>query len=538
MKLATPTQMKKIDEAATAHYGIPSVLLMENAALRVAAKACEMLSYDNSKRIVAITGKGNNGGDAFAAIRHLHQWCYPVSVISLVPPGCVTGDALTYLRILEKIGIEIFYIDDESFVREAILKLAAPDLILDGIFGTGIHGEVTGVFAAGIQAILDSPAKILSIDIPSGINGKTGQVCGVAVKADETITFSLPKPGLWQYPGRLHAGKITVADIGIPSGAADMAGLTGELLEADDVNRFLPNRPADGHKGTFGKVLIITGSTGMTGAGTLAAKAAFKTGSGLVYLAVPASLSSVYGMTIPEAIVIPQADKDGLILEENLDALLKLASSMNAVIIGPGLTPKAPLTRWVNSFVENCSVPMVIDADALNVLDPHMLRKTKAPAVLTPHPGEFSRLTGIDAEDIQKDRVEKALQFSREYNTAIALKGAGTVVAFPDGTYKINTSGHSCLAVAGSGDVLAGITGSLIGQSVPYQQALALAVFIHGRCGETLAGEDDRAGFTAGELAEAIPSVISSLKRGSAAEPAYSALPMEGNRKNTSGNRR
>lgn len=537
MKLATPYQMKTIDEAATANYGIPSILLMENAALRVAAKACEMLAFDNTKRIVAVTGRGNNGGDAFAAVRHLHQWQYPVSVISLVPPGCVTGDALTYLRILEKIGIEISYIDDESFVREAVLKLAEPDLILDGIFGTGIHGMVTGVFAAAIQAICDSSAKVLSIDIPSGINGKTGQVCGVAVKADETVTFSLPKPGLWQYPGRLHAGKITVADIGIPSGAADTAGLTGELLEAAEISRSLPNRPVDGHKGTFGKVLIITGSAGMTGAGTLAAKAAFKTGSGLVYLAVPASLSSVYGMTIPEAIVIPQADKDGLILEENLDVLLKLAASMDAVIIGPGLTAKAPLAGWVNSFVEKCSVPMVIDADALNVLDPHMLRKTKAPAVLTPHPGEFSRLTGASVEDVQKDRVEYALQFSREYNTTIALKGAGTVVAFPDGTYKINTSGHSCLAVGGSGDVLAGITGSLIGQGVPHQQALALAVFIHGRCGEVLAGEDDRAGFTAGELADAIPSVISGLKRGSAAEPEYSVLPMVVVHKNTHRNR-
>jgi hydroxyethylthiazole kinase-like uncharacterized protein yjeF len=521
MKLATPHQMKKMDEAATAHYGIPSILLMENAALRVAAKACEMLSFDNTKRIVAITGKGNNGGDAFAAVRHLHQRQYPVSVISLVPPGCIAGDALTYLQVLEKIGIEVSYIDDESFLREALSKLAAPDLILDGIFGTGIHGEVTGVFATAIQAMNDSSAKVLSIDIPSGINGKTGQICGVAVKADETVTFSLPKPGLWQYPGRHHAGKITVADIGMPSGAADMADLKGELLEAGSISGFLPERPADGHKGTFGKVLIITGSAGMTGAGTLAAKAAFKTGSGLVYLAVPKSLSSIYSIAIPEAIVVPQADKDGLILEENLEGLLKLAAAMDVAVIGPGLTAKAPVSGWVNSFVENCSVPMVIDADALNVLDPHMLRKTKAPAVITPHPGEFSRLTGNTAEEIQKNRVEHALQFSREYNTAVALKGACTVVAYPDGSYGINTSGHSCLAVAGSGDVLAGIAGSLIGQGVPHHQALALAVFIHGRCGEALAGEGDRAGFTASELTEAIPFVVSDLKRTTRAEPAH-----------------
>lgn len=515
MKLVTPQQMKIIDESASAQYGIPSMLLMENAALRVAAKACEMLSLDHTKRIVAITGKGNNGGDAFAAIRHLHQWKYPVSVISLVPPACVTGDALTYLQILEKIGVEVSFIDDESFLRETLLKLASTDLILDGIFGTGIHGEVTGVFAAAIQAVNDSAARVLSIDIPSGINGLTGQICGKAVKADETVTFSLPKPGLWQYPGRQHAGKINVADIGIPSGAESMANLTGELLEADCVRGFLPERPADGHKGTFGKVLIITGSAGMTGAGMLAAKAAFRTGGGLVYLAVPGSLSSIYSITIPEAIVVPQTDKDGLILEENLEELLRIAAATHVVVIGPGLTAKAPLARWVSSFVEECRVPMVIDADALNVLDPQSLRKVKAPVVITPHPGEFSRLTGITVEDIQKDRVKYALKFSQEYNTVVALKGAGTVVAYPDGRYGINSSGHSCLAVAGSGDVLAGITGSLIGQGVPHQQAIALAVFIHGRCGEVLAGEDDLAGFTAGELVGVIPSVMAVLRRAS-----------------------
>jgi NAD(P)H-hydrate epimerase len=501
-----------MDEIATAEYGIPGILLMENAALQIAAKACEMLSQDKTKRVVAVTGKGNNGGDAFAAARHLHQWGYPISVISLVPPGCVTGDALTYLQILDKLGIEISYIDDEAFLRETLVKLSAPDLILDGLFGTGIHGEITGVFAAAIEAINDSSARVLSIDIPSGINGKTGQVCGVAVKADETVTFSLSKPGLWQYPGRLHTGKITVAEIGIPAGAAEMADLSGELLEPSTLSGLLPKRAADGHKGTFGKVLIITGSTGMTGAGTLAARAAFKAGSGMVYLAVPASLSFIYNITIPEAIVAPQADKDGVILEDNLESLLKLAASMDAAVIGPGLSAKPAVAQWVNSFVKNCRVPMVIDADALNVLDPKTLGRTNAPVVITPHPGEFSRLTGNTVEELQKDRVENALKFSREYNATVALKGAGTVIACPDGSYKINTSGHSNLAVAGSGDVLAGITGSLIGQGIPHQQALALAVFIHGRCGEVLAGEADRAGFTAGEIVSVIPAVISDLR--------------------------
>lgn len=512
MKLALPNEMKKIDQIAIEKFGIPGLLLMENAALAIAEKACEMLSYDNTKKIVAIAGKGNNGGDAFAAARHLHQWGFPVSVISLVPRGCITGDALSFLQILESIGIEISYIDDVSFVQEALLRLEKPDLILDGIFGTGIHGAVTGVYAAAVEAINDSPAKVLSIDIPSGINGETGQMCGVAVRADETVTFAAAKPGLFQYPGRSHAGNITVAEIGIPPAAAEMAGVKGELLDLPGVCSLLPDRKIDGHKGTFGRILIITGSTGMTGAGTLCAKAAFKAGSGLVYLAVPKSLAGIYAVTIPEAIVIPQDDCDGVISGENADELLKLSDSMDAVVLGPGLSTAPQVAKWVNSFVKGCKKPMVLDADALNVLEAVTLRMKQAPAVATPHPGEFARLTGNAVKDILADRVAQAVQFSRQNNTAVALKGAGTVVAFPDGRYRINTSGHSCLAVAGSGDVLAGIVGSLIGQGIPHEQALALAVFIHGRCGEVLAGENDLSGFTADELCGAIPSVMAEVR--------------------------
>lgn len=512
MKLALPNEMKRIDQIAIEKFGIPGLLLMENAALSIAEKACEMLSYDNTKKIVAIAGKGNNGGDAFAAARHLHQWGFPVSVVSLVPRGCVSGDALIFLQILEGIGIEISYIDDESFVQEALLNLERPDLILDGIFGTGIHGAVTGVFAAAVEAINDSPAKVLSIDIPSGINGETGQICGVAVKADETVTFSAAKPGLFQYPGRLHAGAVTVAEIGIPTAATEMAGVKGELLDLPGVCGLLPERRTDGHKGTFGRALIITGSTGMTGAGTLCAKAAFKAGSGLVYLAVPKSLAGVYAVTIPEAIVVPQDDCDGVISGKNADELLKLSETMDAVVLGPGLSTAPQVAKWVNTFVKGCKIPMVLDADALNVLEPDTLRMKQVPAVVAPHPGEFARLTGNSVNDILADRVTWAVQFSQQNNTAVALKGAGTVVAFPDGQYRINTSGHSCLAVAGSGDVLAGIVGSLIGQGIPHEQALALAVFIHGRCGEVMADGKGLSGFTAGELCGAIPSVMAEIR--------------------------
>lgn len=510
MKLASPNEMRKIDQIAIEKFGISGIILMDNAALSVAEKACEILSWDCSRKVVAVAGKGNNGGDAFAAARHLHQWGFPVSVVSLVPRDCITGDALYFLKILENLEIEISYIDDESFVRESLLNLEKPDIILDGILGTGIHGTVTGVYAAAVDAINDSPAKVLSIDIPSGVSGETGQVCGTAVKADETVTFAAAKPGLFLYPGRAYAGKVTVADIGIPAQA--LAGVQGELLDLPGVCGLLPERRADGHKGTFGRVLIITGSTGMTGAGALSAKAAFKAGCGLVYLAVPESLAPIYAVTIPEAIVLPQADLNSVISGDDTDKLLNLSETMDAIILGPGLSSAPAVAGWVNAFVKGCKRPMVLDADALNVLEPDTLRMKQAPVALTPHPGEFSRLTGAAVDQIQADRVAHAVQFSRQNGTPVALKGAGTVVALPDGRYRINTSGHSCLAVAGSGDVLAGITGSLIAQGIPHDQALALAVFIHGRCGEELAGKQDQSGFTAGELCGAIPAVMAEIR--------------------------
>lgn len=512
MKLAAPNEMKRLDEIAIKDYGIPGILLMENAALHIARKACEMVSYDKSKKIIAIAGKGNNGGDAFAAARHLHQWGYPVSVISLTGRGSITGDAEVFLEIIEKIGVKISYTDHGHFLREELVKQNDLALIVDGIFGTGVHGEITGIFADAVRAVNESGAKILSVDIPTGVNGETGQICGVAVEACETVTFSLPKPGLWQYPGRAYAGNITVVDIGIPSGAFLSAGLSGELLEISNVADILPERAVDSHKGTFGKVLIITGSIGMTGAGTLAAKAAFKTGSGLVYLAVPKSLSAIYGMTLPEAITVPQPEIDGFISAESLEGLLSLSKTMDAVVIGPGLSAGEQVAPWVSHFVEKCCKPMIIDADALNVLSPDIFRSIKAPAVITPHPGEFSRLTGRTVSEIQKNRVDYARTFSSEFGITVVLKGAGTVIAYPDRRYNINASGHPSLAVAGSGDVLSGIMGSLLGQGLNHEEAAALAVFVHGRCGEVLAGERDLSGFTAGEICCAIPSVMSELK--------------------------
>ena len=515
MKMANPDQMKRIDQLAINKYKIPGVVLMETAAQRVAEKAREMLGERlQDKKTVVIAGKGNNGGDAFAAARHLHQWGCQVAVVSLAPAGKIKGDPEIYVRILEQLGIEINYLyrEDDLPVLHKLIKES--DLVIDGIFGTGIYGDITGFNAKAITAVNNGTAKVLSIDIPSGINGRTGQVCGVAIKADETVTFALPKPGLFQYPGAGYAGNISIADIGIPPEAVNEANPNGQLIDSRTVAGFLPKRPAYGHKGTFGKLMIISGSAGMSGSGTLAAKAAFKMGSGLVYLAVPKSLAFIYNAAIPEAITLQMQDDDGLIMPENLEVLKCISNTMDVVVIGPGLSTKPQVSSWVGSFVVECRKPIVIDADALNIIakQPHILLERKAPTVITPHPGEFSRLTGLPVEEIQKNRIDEALGFSSKYNVTVVLKGAGTVIANPNGEYFINPSGHPGMAVAGSGDVLAGIIGSLIGQGVNHEKACAIGVFIHGRCGEMLAElNSGQPGFLAGELCGLIPKAAADI---------------------------
>jgi len=511
MKLATPAQMKEIDEIAIHRYKIPGIILMENAALNVVKTASEMLNENNAGKVTVIAGKGNNGGDAFAAARHLMK-SYDVEIISLADKDSVSGDARVFLDILENLNADIKYCTGTDSVNEIKAIINGSDLIIDGIFGTGIHGDIKGFYAEVISALNRSGKKILSIDIPSGINGETGQVCNVAVKAEKTVTFSLPKPGLFQYPGREYSGDIIIADIGIPHEAVDKTDIPGELLDADFLLPQLPERPKDGHKGTFGRVLIITGSEGMTGAGTLAALSAFKTGSGLVYLAVPQSLAAIYGTTVPEAILIPLKDQNGIISDEETDFLIGKSMEMDAVVIGPGLSREPQVERLVNSLVVNCPVPMVIDADGLNVLDLQALMKRESPAVLTPHPGEFSRLSGLSTGEIQKNRIGQAVEFSIKTNATVVLKGAGTVIACPDGKYFINTTGHHCLAVAGSGDVLAGMIGSFLGRNVPPDIAACLGVFIHGKCGEMLAEKSNgQAGYRASEICSVIPSVLGDL---------------------------
>ena len=369
MLVVTPEQMKKIDECAMYEYGIPGMLLMENAAAAVAAQAEAMMDGCAGRYVTIVAGRGNNGGDAFAAARLLHCRGTCVRVYLVGEKSGVSGDALFNMEILERIGIEILELKGEEDLDDFAIDLADSDLVLDGLFGTGLSKNITGFAAEIINQINLSCSPVLSIDIPSGVDGKDGSIRGVCVKADATVTFGLPKLGLILHPGCRYTGRLIAADIGIPLCVLDKQDIKTSIIDMGMASAFMPRRKPDSNKSDYGRVLNITGSTGMTGSGCLASMAALRTGAGLVYAGVPKSLAPVYSSKMTEPIVIPLEDNGtGCLSASCIGQITKLMENMDVVAIGPGLTVSEDIKKIVESVIENCKVPLVIDADALNAI--------------------------------------------------------------------------------------------------------------------------------------------------------------------------
>ena len=518
MKLATPQQMRAIDSCAINEYGIPGILLMENAASAVAAKAVSMLGGCKGKRVLVLAGGGNNGGDAFAAARLLYCKGAGVCVYLTGAKGKISGDALTNLNILEKIGLQVNEINDENDIGRLRADMKEPDMILDGIFGTGLGRDVEGIAAAVINEANTSGKPILSIDIPSGIDGTTGRIRGTCIKAAATVTFGLVKTGLAVHPGCECAGRLTVADIGIPESVMERQPINVELIEAGDAARLLPVRKAeaDSSKANYGRALLITGSPGMTGSGCLASMAALRSGAGLVYTGVPGSLSHIYGAALTEPVVIPLEDGgSGFLAAESVGWILDNMGRMDVVAIGPGLTACEGVKGVVNKLICKSKVPLVLDADALNVLSGNagVLKKSGVDIVITPHPGEMSRLTGIETGRIQEDRLETACRFAMEYKVTVVLKGSRTVVALPDGRAFVNPTGNAGMATAGAGDVLTGIIAGLMAQGVGAGDAAVAGVYLHGLAGDMSALSSGLHSLTAGDLIDHLPGAFKELIR-------------------------
>lgn len=513
MKVANCSQMKDIDSTAINDFGIPGVVLMENAALGVVEEAVKTLGDLSFKSIVIFCGKGNNGGDGFAIARHLYNKGANVIVILLDSKEKVKGDALINLDIIEKLDIKIVEAKDESYLEGIAATLYLCDLVIDAIFGTGIKGKIKGIAKDIIKIINSSGSYTISVDIPSGVNGDTGQICDVCVKADKTVTFALPKVGLLSYPGADYVGELIVADISIPNTVVESKNISVNIIEPDYIKSIIPVRESQTNKGDYGKLFIIAGSVGMTGAAVLTSQSALRTGSGLVTVGIPQSLNNIIEAKLTEVMSYPLKDEGGILSLECMDSLLSKINSSDVIAFGPGLSNTNSIEKILLELIKKCKKTIVIDADGINVLakNINVLKENECNIILTPHPGEMSRLTGLDIEYIQNNRIKTTIQFAKEYNTTILLKGAKTVIANPEGEVYINTTGNPGMATGGMGDVLTGIIASLCGQGLDNFQAAVSGAFIHGYAGDIASEEKGMHGLTAVDTIDNIPKVLKIL---------------------------
>lgn len=495
-RILTAAQTLQVERAAGDSFGMPASLLMENAGTGITRRALELASP--SGRFAVICGRGNNGGDGLVAARKLAAAGREVRVEIVGGADGLKGDPLRNLQALRTVGLTPAPIPaDENF--------GAGDVILDALFGTGLNRGPEGAYAEAILRIAGwrkRGARVLAVDLPSGLATDTGRPFSPCVEADATVTFGFLKPGLATEPGVSLAGQIFVEDIGMPS--ADAAGVAGPGLflveEADAIARLAP-RKADTHKGSYGHVLVVAGSRGKTGAAALAAIAALRAGAGLVTVATrPDALASVQAHA-PELMGV-ELPAGGALGAGDLDALLAAADGKDALVIGPGIPRDEGTTELLGQLLEKLEIPWVIDADGLNALAGRLdlLKSAKGRVVLTPHPGEMARLSGKGTADVQKARLETARDLATRYGVAVALKGARTVLALPDGRAFINPTGNPGMATGGTGDVLSGVCGGLAAQGLSIEDAALVAIFAHGLAGDLAARRTGQLGLMASDL--------------------------------------
>ncbi len=489
MKVALAEQMRRIDGLAQEEYRISGAILMERAALAVLEEIGSLLRDLAGKRIFIICGKGNNGGDGITLARLLQETPASVTTVLMYETEQYRGLALESIERLQKFGI--YYKGWTDFQPE---ELGRADLIVDALLGTGTAGAPSGVIAAAIQAINKSGKPVISVDTPSGINVDTGQVEGLAVKASRTVTFGLPKPGLLIYPGAGYTGELVISNIGFPRELLQNPSLEINYLTPEEVGALLPHRQQTDHKGSTGHVLVVGGSPGMTGALALSCLGALRAGCGLVTAGLRPNLF------FPE--------KPLEVMSGFWPDLINKLSGYSSIVFGPGLTTGVDGRTIFSELQKQTDIPWVIDADGLNLIaaDKSLWRSISGPVILTPHPGEMSRLTGISIADIQKDRLGIARRFAMEWGVTVVLKGARTIIAGPDGRIYINLTGNPGMATAGMGDLLAGMIGGLISQGMPVMEAGIIGTYLHGMAGDLAAHNTNSPGIIASDLLQEIPA--------------------------------
>lgn len=519
MKLVTAKEMKALDVQAQNDYAMPGILLMDNAAQAVAEAVHEALTALEGERVVIFCGGGNNGGDGLGAARWLQS--YGVSVRAFVVGAAldaVQGDAALELAMFTKAGgrVEALSTEDDWVLAE--LAASKADVLVDALLGTGFHGELEGDVLRACELLNKSEKYILAVDVPTGVNADNGAVSENAVRADHTVTMALVKTGLLLYPGREYCGDIELADISMPVKLVEEYQSDKYRLTEEIVRELLPLRKANAHKGDAGRVVICAGSPGYTGAAALASDAAVKAGAGLVSLYTPLSSRDVLAIKLTEVMVHGLLERmPGILGGGAASDVASSAEAADVLAIGPGLGTSESTQEAVRTILQKITTPVVIDADALTALAGHteILAAMQAQKVLTPHPGEMARLTGLEIAEIEADRINIAKKYAEEWQAIVVLKGAPTVIGCPNGTVYVNSTGNSSLATGGSGDVLTGIIAGLAAQEISLQEAAICGVYLHGLAAE-LTGID--IGLAAGELAALLPQAREQVLYGAEAE--------------------
>ncbi len=514
MKLVTSEEMRRIDKKAIEEIGIPSIVLMENAGLKVADAIERKYGPLKGKYVYIFAGSGNNGGDGMVVARHLFNQKVKAKIFLLAEKKNIKGDAATNLAITEKMGIPMREITSPAFVESLEKELAKADIVVDALLGTGAEGAPRGLMKKVIDLINKHSENTVAVDIPTGIDADTGEVRGEAIKAEYTVSLAYPKRGLYLYPGMDYAGEIEIADIGIPTGLEEDK-INSELLTLAGISKKLFFRKPSSHKGSFGHLLVIAGSPGMTGAASLTALSALRVGAGLVTLGIPEDLNPILETKLTEVMTLPlPQSKDKTLCKEGFEKIKDFSQKCKAMAIGPGISSTKQTKELISTIIDQLDIPLVIDADGINVLagELSLLKKYKAPLIITPHPGEMGRLVGASVEEIQKDRIGFTMALARRIGAIVVLKGARTVIASKEGNSWVNLTGNPGMATGGSGDILTGIIGGLLTQKLSCLEAAKTGVYLHGYAADLAAQKKGEISLIASDILETIPEATRRIK--------------------------
>jgi NAD(P)H-hydrate epimerase len=514
MRVLNTQQMREADRRTIEDVGIPSIVLMENAG-RQAVAAMEA-AYDdlNTSSVGVLCGRGNNGGDGFVVARTLVQRGVEAHVFLLGSVADVRGDARTNLDVLGRIGLTVVEITTAQEWELHFSEISECDVIVDAILGTGFSGHLTGLLETVVADVNGLGVPVIAIDLPTGVSADTHEVAGEAIEASMTVTLAAPKIPLVFPPADSNAGDLVIADIGIPLPILDeLEGPYLELLTRERMRELVPVRAADSHKGDFGRVLVVAGSVGRTGAAHLAALGALKSGAGLVTVATPRSCLPIVAAMAPEHMTEPLDETtSGTVDFSALDRVLELKTDVIAV--GPGLGQTPATAAFVQGLVERAGVPLVLDADALNAFagEPERLMgRDGVDVIITPHPGEMARLLNVSIEAVQNDRLNHARDFAAAHRVHVVLKGHRTIIAGPDGRAFVNLTGNAGMATGGTGDLLTGMIAAWFAQLLDAEAACKVAVYLHGSAGDLAEADEGEIALVATDVAARLGDAVLEL---------------------------